>query len=106
MLALAFAGGAVFASSVLSSLAALFWRMFGDKRIKALESEIEALKTSHKESLAAERHRCDEEIDQLRIQIVQLQTILIANGNPGLRQAVQAAVSEARVTADADPTQQ
>lgn len=105
-LAMAFAAGAVSASGLLSALGALFWRLFGDKRIKALESEIEALKNSHKESLAAERHRCDEEIDQLRTQIVQLQTILIANGNPGLRQAVQAAVSEARATADADRADQ
>lgn len=100
MLAMAFAAGAVSTSALLSALAALFWRMFGDTRIKALEADIKAMKADHEKALFAERHRCDEEIGQLRTQIVQLQTILIANGTPNIRQAIQAAVSEVRVTAD------
>ena len=95
-LAMAFAAGAVSASGLLSGIGALFWRLFGDKRIKALEADIIALKADHAQSLAAERHRCDEEIDQLRTQITQLQTILIANGSPGLRHAVQAAIDADR----------
>lgn len=115
-LAMAFGAGVVFASTVWSGTVALLWRLFGDKRIKALETDIVTLKADHERAMTAmaannaatiavERHRCDEEIDQLRSQITQMQTIqtvLIANGTAGQRQAVQAAISEARVTADAD----
>lgn len=118
-LAMAFGTGVVFASGVWSGTVALLWRLFGDKRIKALETDIVTLKADHERAMtamaanhaatiAAERHRCDEEIDQLRTQITQMQTIqtvLIANGTAGQRQAVQAAISEARVTADADRTE-
>ena len=111
MLAMAFAAGAMAAAGFLSGIGALFWRIFGDKRIKALEADIvsmraeqarsiEAIKVEHTKSLMAERHRCDEEIDQLRMQVTQLQTILIANGNANMRQAVQASISEIRVGED------
>lgn len=111
MLAMAFAAGAVATAGLFSGIGALFWRLFGDKRIKALEADIvsmkaeqtrsmEAIKAEHIKSLIAERHRCDEEIDQLRTQVTQLQTILIANGNANMRQAVQASISEIRVSED------
>lgn len=105
-LAMAFAAGALSASGLLSGLGGLFWRMFGDKRIKALETELTNLKAAHAADRAEERRRCDHEIDEIRQQLTMFQTIVLTSGSPALRQAMQAAVSEARVTADAIGTDQ
>lgn len=105
-MAMAFGGGVVFASAVWSGTVALLWRLFGDKRIKALETELANLKITHAADRAEERRRCDHEIDEIRQQLTMFQTIVLTSGSPALRQAMQAAVSEARITADADRTEQ
>lgn len=103
-MAMAFGGGVVFASTVWSGTVARLWRLFGDKRIKALETELANLKITHAADRAEERRRCDHEIDEIRQQLTMFQTIVLTSGSPALRQAMQAAVSEARTTADADRT--
>lgn len=88
----AFAAGVAAASTVLVSTGALIWRMFGDARIKALEAEIKQMKADHEADRRDERQRCDKEIADLRLLLVQMQTAVISAGPPALRSALQAIV--------------
>lgn len=96
-LGISFASGFLLAWTVAGVAARWFWALFGDKRIKELQDQIERLGERHAAELAAERKRCDEQMALANHRIATLEGVLLASGPPALRQAMQAAVSEIRV---------
>lgn len=92
-LAMAFAAGVAFASSILVAAGGFIWRVFFDARIKELQAD-----------RAADQLDCDKEVAVLRQRIVQLETILMAYGPPMLRQQLQSAIAEQAAAAAAAET--
>jgi hypothetical protein len=88
-LAMAFAAGATFAGGLMLAIGGFIWRVFGDARIKELQT-----------SRAEDHERCEREIEQLRDRIIQLETLLLLHGPQALRQSMQAALSETHLDLD------
>jgi hypothetical protein len=86
MLAMAFAGGVTFATTILLAAGAFIWKVFGESRIKELQTAREQ-----------DNARCAAETKELRDRILQLETMLMLHGPQALRQAMQAVISEERV---------
>jgi hypothetical protein len=100
-LAMAFASGCVATSGLLVTVGGLFWKLMFNPRIKELKTLLDKERVDSVEARRLEREQCNRQIEQLRDRIVQLETLLLANGPSSLRQAKQAVISEARVMADA-----
>lgn len=104
-LAMAFAAGCIATATAFVAAGAALWKWFFNPRLDELKAQLEAERKEFREQLRDERDQCERQISQLRDRIIQLETILTQHGSPSLRQAIQAAMSEARVTADADRTE-
>ncbi len=87
LLALAFAAGCVAATVFWLGIAATIWRIFVEPRFKQLEAD-----------RIADNVKCDEALARANAQILQLQTMLMVHGPQALRQDMQLALSEERLT--------
>lgn len=90
-LAMAFAAGATFASSVLIAAGGFLWRFFFDARIKELQAE-----------RAADQKKCDADLARVQQRVDQLETMLMMYGSPMLRQQLHAAIAEQALADEAE----
>ncbi|WP_374139368.1 hypothetical protein [Sphingomonas sp.] len=104
-LAMAFAAGCVSTATAFVAAGAALWKWFFNPRLDELKAQLKDEREEFHKQIQMERDQCERQISQLRDRIIQLETILTQHGSPSLRQAIQAAMSEARITADADRTE-
>ncbi|WP_333571299.1 hypothetical protein [Sphingomonas sp.] len=102
-LAAAYAGGFVSATGIMMAAGRWVWTKFGDKRIDELKTELAAVKAAREDDQRDyERQRERDRLEFNRIldrhadRIMVLEGLLIQAGG-GLRQAMQAALSETNV---------
>lgn len=102
-LAAAYAGGFVSATGIMMAAGRWVWTKFGDKRIDELKAELAAVKTAreddqreHEKQRDKDREEYRRMLDRQSDRIAVLEGLLIQAGG-GLRQAMQAALSETNV---------
>lgn len=100
LLAMAFAGGAIAATAFWMTVAGFIWRVFIEKRISALETQLKDERAQAAAERAAEAAECEQRVDGLKNRIIQLETMLMLHGPQALRQAMQAVASEAHLAID------
>lgn len=96
LLAMAFAAGVTFATSVLLFVGRFIWKQFLDKQVSDLRLTITKLETE----LRSREDDCERRLSASAARISQLETILLLHGNQSVRAAVQAAISETRAELD------
>jgi hypothetical protein len=102
-LAAAYAGGFVSATGIMMAAGRWVWTKFGDKRIDELKAELSAVKDArdedqreHDRQRERDRMEFNRILDRHSDRIMVLEGLLLQVGG-GLRQSVQAALSETNV---------
>jgi len=77
-IAVAVMGAWAGATAFWFGVGAVIWKLFFDPRLAELKGMLDA-----------ERIECERAMDNLRVRINQLETVLMMHGNPDLRSAIQ-----------------